>query len=136
VQQIQKGINDSFVRFVYFLKRNNDFKNENSGSMGRQLLAFVKGTEIALLKNKRSFITTSFEKCDMFNIGMMISLEEHIVTFLGSFKEINAYDQPGVQDGKLSALNMDKISKHIEEYLKKKFLKKKSFFGKEVHKMH
>jgi hypothetical protein len=27
----------------------------------------------------------------MFNIGMMISLEEHIVTFLAHFKEINAY---------------------------------------------
>jgi glucose-6-phosphate isomerase len=31
----------------------------------------------------------------MFNIGMMISLEEHIVTFLASFSDINAYDQPG-----------------------------------------
>lgn len=41
---------------------------------------------------------------------MMIALEERIVTFLASFFEINAYDQPGVQDGKLAASGVNKAS--------------------------
>eukprot|EP00769_Ergobibamus_cyprinoides_P001924 gnl/Ergobibamus_cyprinoides/3005.p2 GENE.gnl/Ergobibamus_cyprinoides/3005~~gnl/Ergobibamus_cyprinoides/3005.p2 ORF type:complete len:121 (+),score=76.16 gnl/Ergobibamus_cyprinoides/3005:118-480(+) len=34
---------------------------------------------------------------------MMIALEERIVTILAAFKGLNAFDQPGVQDGKLAA---------------------------------
>jgi glucose-6-phosphate isomerase len=44
---------------------------------------------------------------------MMIALEERIVTFLASFLESNAYDQPGVQDGKLAAGAVNKLSGQI-----------------------
>lgn len=115
MQQIQKGISDAFVRFVYFLKRKEDFTLKDKGSMGRQLLAFVKGTEEALLKNERPFISSTFEKCDLFNLGMMISMEENIVSIIASFRDINAYDQPGVQDGKLAADKMNHVSKQIEK---------------------
>lgn len=120
MQQVQKGIPDNFVRFIYFLKRKHDFKNEAAGSMGRQLLAFVKGTENALLHNEKPFISSTFEECNMFNMGMMIALEENIVGILAAFRHINAYDQPGVQDGKLAANQMNAVSKEIEAFIESK----------------
>jgi glucose-6-phosphate isomerase len=44
---------------------------------------------------------------------MMIALEERIVTFRGAFLDVNAYDQPGVQDGKLAASAVNKLSRQI-----------------------
>mmetsp|Transcript_2397 Transcript_2397/g.3483 ORF Transcript_2397/g.3483 Transcript_2397/m.3483 type:complete len:566 (-) Transcript_2397:27-1724(-) len=114
MQQVQKGLNDCFVRFVSFLKRENDFQNEKAGSMGRQLLAFVKGTEDALMFNKKPFLSLEYLQRDMFNMGMMVALEERIVSILASFRQVNAYDQPGVQDGKESASTMNAISLTIE----------------------
>ena len=95
--------------------------------MGRQLLAFVKGTEDALLKNGKPFISSTFEKCDMFNLGMMVALEERIVSLLAAFRKVNAYDQPGVQDGKLAAGDMNTVSKGIEQALAKKLGQEKNF---------
>jgi len=115
MQQVQKGINDAFVRFVHFNKRRHDYVDSQSGSMGRQLLAFVKGTENALLNNRRPYMTCTFEQCDMFNLGMMIALEERVVTILAAFRSINAYDQPGVQDGKKAALDMNNVSLLLEK---------------------
>jgi len=49
MQQIQKGVQDSFVKFIQFQKRRfQDYSDAKAGSMGRQLLAFLKGTELAL----------------------------------------------------------------------------------------
>jgi len=120
MQQVQKGIPDCFVRFVHFLKRKHDYELSDAGSMGRQLLAFVKGTEDALLQNGRPFMTSTFDQCDMFNIGMMVALEERIVTFIGAFRNINAYDQPGVQDGKKAASAMNAVSLKIENFVSQK----------------
>jgi len=122
MQQVQKGMKDCFVKIVSFQKRKHDFANGKAGSMGRQLLAFVKGTEEALLRNGVPFFSLSYENCDMFNMGMMIALEENIVSILASFNNINAYDQPGVQDGKLAADKVIQVSKEIEAALMKQRL--------------
>ena len=123
MQQVQKGLGDCFVRIIHFEKRSTDYSNEQAGSMGRQLLAFVNGTEKALLQNKRPFIDLSFPERNEFSFGMMIALEERIVTFLGSFLGINAYDQPGVQDGKLAASGVNKLSAQIVKGLEGKSVK-------------
>lgn len=117
MQQVQKGLGDCFVRLISFEKRENDYYNAQAGSMGRQLLAFLKGTEKALIQNKRPFITSSFHERNEFTFGMMIALEERIVSFLAAFMDINAYDQPGVQDGKLAASGVNKISAQIVKAL-------------------
>lgn len=132
MQQVQKGIPDCFVRFVHFLKRKTDYTNSMAGSMGRQLLAFVKGTEDALMNNGKPFITSTFEACNMFNIGMMVALEERIVTILGAFKKLNAYDQPGVQDGKESANKVNQFSKQIESKIAEFLSTQKSWNGDAV----
>ncbi|OHT06145.1 glucose-6-phosphate isomerase family protein [Tritrichomonas foetus] len=123
MQQVQKGLPDCFVRIIHFEKRNHDYSNAQAGSMGRQLLAFVNGTEKALLKNKRPFIDLSFPERNEYSFGMMIALEERIVTFLGSYLGINSYDQPGVQDGKLAASAVNKLSAAIVKELETKSAK-------------
>ena len=119
MQQVQKGLGDCFVRMALFEKRDHDYVNEQAGSMGRQLLAFFEGTQKALIQNHRPFATTMFVERNEFTFGMMIALEERVVTFLASFFDINAYDQPGVQDGKKAATSVNKLSKRIVEALAK-----------------
>ncbi|KAL9645235.1 hypothetical protein ABK040_002435 [Willaertia magna] len=145
MQQVQKGLNDCIVKFVHFLKRRVDYsvmdptnKDELAGetsedksylSMGRQMLGFVKGTENALYKNGKPFMTCTYLECNLFNIGMMIALEERIVTILAAFRGINAYDQPGVQDGKLSANDMNKYGDLLERKLCAQLRQQKSWKG-------
>ena len=121
MQQVQKGLEDCFVRFVSFRRRRADFafppSASGAGSMGRQLLGFLRGTQQALHENKRAYMAQTVEQCDMYNLGLLIALEERIVTFLAAFRHINAYDQPGVQDGKLAADGMNKLGNAMCQYI-------------------
>ncbi|GKT27650.1 glucose-6-phosphate isomerase, putative [Aduncisulcus paluster] len=114
MQQVQQGIHDCFIQLISFRRRETDFPITSSGSMGRQLLSFVKGTEDALVKNKVPFFDISLLSPSLFSIGMLVALQERVVSFLAVMKRLNAYDQPGVQDGKLSAKAMDKLSLETE----------------------
>ncbi|KAH0575378.1 Glucose-6-phosphate isomerase [Spironucleus salmonicida] len=119
MQQIQKGVADSFVKFIQFQERKHeDYEDSKAGSMGRQLLAFLKGTELALSQNGREFMTITVKKCSEFCIGQLIALEERIVSTLGAFWGINAYDQPGVQDGKKAATRVNELSMKLDKELK------------------
>ena len=46
-----------------------DFTNAKAGSVGRQLLAFVRGTQNALASNGVPYMDAIFEECNMFNWG-------------------------------------------------------------------
>ncbi|RMD52018.1 MAG: glucose-6-phosphate isomerase, partial [Nitrospirae bacterium] len=118
MQQVQKGIRDAFVHFISFRKRRFDYENSKAGSMGRQLLAFVEGTQQALRKNDREYISLVFEQQSEFNMGMLIALEERVVVFLAGFWGINPFDQPGVEDGKRSADSHNRLSLEIASRLK------------------
>jgi glucose-6-phosphate isomerase len=117
MQQVQKGIRDAFVHFISFRKRSKDFGNKKAGSMGRQMLAFVEGTQQALRSNEREYLSLVFERQNEFNMGMLVALEERVVVFLAGFWGINPFDQPGVQDGKLSADNHNKLALEVEAKL-------------------
>eukprot|EP00792_Barthelona_sp_PAP020_P006162 TRINITY_DN2927_c0_g1_i2.p1 TRINITY_DN2927_c0_g1~~TRINITY_DN2927_c0_g1_i2.p1 ORF type:complete len:412 (-),score=107.00 TRINITY_DN2927_c0_g1_i2:776-2011(-) len=117
VQQLVKGIKDCFIRFINFGERGVDFHNNAAGSMGRQLLAFFLGTQKAMDNNGVPFFSTTFAERNEFNLGMMIALEERLVTILANMHNINAFDQPGVQDGKLACDEINVLSKAIEEHL-------------------
>lgn len=117
MQQIQKGCHDSVVRFIRYRCRDTDYADAAAGSMGRQLLAFAKGTEMALYSNERSFVTTEVERADVFCLGELVAFEERVVTILSAFWNINAYDQPGVQDGKLACGVCNRLGARIVEAL-------------------
>lgn len=117
MQQVQKGIRDAFCHFISFRKRTHDYANKKAGSMGRQLLAFVEGTQKALRSNDREYISMVFAQQNEFNMGMIVALHERVVTFLAGMWGINPYDQPGVQDGKLSADGHNALSIDVEAKL-------------------
>ncbi|HLC15533.1 MAG TPA: hypothetical protein VJL89_04835 [Thermodesulfovibrionia bacterium] len=117
MQQVQKGIQDAFVHFISFRKRKYEYANKKAGSMGRQMLAFVEGTQHALRSNGREYISIVFEEQSEFNMGMLVALEERVVVFLAGIWGINPFDQPGVQDGKLSADTHNKLSLELEKQL-------------------
>jgi len=125
MQQVQEGIRDAFVHFVSFRNRGADYANEKAGSMGRQMLAFLEGTQRALLGNGRDFVAMVFDRQDEFNMGMLVALEERVVAFLGGIWGINPFDQPGVQAGKLSADNHNRLSKAVHALV----LQEKGFRG-------
>jgi glucose-6-phosphate isomerase len=117
MQQVQKGIRDAFCHFISFRTRTHDYDNKKAGSMGRQLLAFVEGTQKALRSNEREYISMVFEEQNEFNMGMIVALHERVVVFLAGMWGINPFDQPGVQDGKHSADSHNALSKQIEAKL-------------------
>lgn len=115
MQQVQKGCADCFVRFIKCRQRKSDNEDAKAGTMGRQLLAFLKGTEAALLANGRDYITQEVADDSLYSIGMLVALDERVVTCLGVFWRINPYDQPGVQDGKLAASAVNALSIELEK---------------------
>ncbi len=119
MQQVQEGIRDCFVHFASFRKRTVDYANTKAGSMGRQFLGFVEGTQQALLENGRGFVSLVFEEQNEFNMGMLVALEERVVALLGGLWGINPFDQPGVQAGKLSADRHNAISAEVMAWLRK-----------------
>lgn len=62
-------------------------------------------------------MTLTVKECSEYCLGQLIALEERIVTVLACFWDINAYDQPGVQDGKLAAGRVNKLSLAIDKAL-------------------
>ncbi|TNJ26611.1 Glucose-6-phosphate isomerase [Giardia muris] len=129
MQQIQKGVSDSAVQIVRIRSRPADYTDAGAGSMGRQLLAFVKGTEMALYQNERPFLTLAIENTSEYSVGQLIAFEERAIAILSAFWEMNAFDQPGVQDGKLACLTCNALSKAIEKGLADLISQKKSVSG-------
>lgn len=63
-------------------------------------------------------MTVTVKEDSEYCIGQLIALEERIVTCLACYWGINAYDQPGVQDGKHAATRVNEVSLKIESGIK------------------
>ncbi len=57
-------------------------------------------TEYALTKNKRPNLTISLSEISPFNLGALYQIFEMQIAILGELFNINAFDQPGVEEGK------------------------------------
>lgn len=64
--------------------------------MSKELYA----TRYALTKQKRSNYTIVLDKVDEFNLGALLYLFQMQTAYCGAMLNINAYDQPGVEEGK------------------------------------
>jgi glucose-6-phosphate isomerase len=62
-------------------------------------------------------ITMSIPEANAFNIGALIALYERAVGFYGSLVNINAYDQPGVEAGKMAAIRLLELQKQVRAKL-------------------
>jgi len=61
------------------------------------------GTRIALTEASRPNATLSLEQVDAHSVGQMIYLFELSVALMGEHYDVDAFDQPGVEAGKLAA---------------------------------
>lgn len=60
-----------------------------------------QATALALKKLGRPSATLSIDKLDTFSLGQLFMLFELAVVYLAEMLEVNAFDQPGVEEGKV-----------------------------------
>ncbi|MFT7486985.1 MAG: glucose-6-phosphate isomerase [Candidatus Paceibacteria bacterium] len=74
---------------------------------GRRLVELFQaerdGTRIALTEAKRPNCTIHFPKIDAHSVGQYLYLMEVSVALMGEFYAVDAFDQPGVEAGKIAA---------------------------------
>lgn len=105
VQQLVEGPDEYFVTFVEVLRdrMGPSITVDGRNTSGDYLTAFLVGTGQALLAKKRPTFTVTIPEVNAFYVGLLIALFERSVGFYASMVGINAYHQPGVEAGKLSA---------------------------------
>ena len=78
-----------------------------------------RGTEIAITDAGRPNVTITLPQVDAFNVGALLYLFELETAMSGKLYGINAFDQPGVEAGKLAAYAL--MGRAGYEELRKKF---------------
>src|SRR5213083_3306347 len=115
VQQLRDGVLNFFVTFVEIDKDrlNPAIEIEDGVTSGDYLHGFLRGTRSALYESGRESITMNIPEANAFCIGALIALYERAVGFYGSLGNINAYDQPGVEAGKMAATRLLELQKQV-----------------------
>lgn len=105
VQQLVEGPDQYLVTFVHVLRDRLGTSPlvDGSNTSGDYLAAFMSGTRDALSQKGRPSMAITVRSADAFDVGLLIALFERAVGFYASMVGINAYHQPGVEAGKLSA---------------------------------
>jgi glucose-6-phosphate isomerase len=109
VQQLCAGVPNFFVVFIEVLKDRRgpsievEPRERPRVTSGDYLSGFLQGTRAALSGNGRQSITLTVPEVTPFSVGVLIALFERAVGFYASLVEINAYDQPGVENCKQAA---------------------------------
>ena len=120
VQQLREGPEDFFVTFIEVLKdrENTSIEIEPGITSGDYLKGFMLGTSSALFQNDRPSLTITMEEINSQSLGALIALFERAVGLYASLIGINAYHQPGVEDGKSEAREVIELSLKIQSLLK------------------
>jgi glucose-6-phosphate isomerase len=117
-QLYMEGPFDKVTTFIKVDKFNQDIKmpdnfNDDEGvaylsgkNMSRLLNAEQKATEMAMTKNLRPSMTITLPGISEFNLGQLIYMLEVETAFIGELYNINAFDQPGVELGKILTFGM------------------------------
>lgn len=140
VQLYVEGPNDKVITFLEVKKFNNndtlknhfeyipEFNYLEGKTLGELLNAEKKATELALSNNKRPNLTINFSEVSAENIGAYFFFMESATAFTGGLLNINAFDQPGVEEGKVATYALmgregyNQKKSDIESQLKKKKL--------------
>ncbi len=69
-------------------------------SFGDLIKAEQAATEYALVRSGRLNMTIRFPEVNAFTVGEFIYMLEVMTAFAGELLNINAFDQPGVEEGK------------------------------------
>ncbi len=73
----------------------------NGKKLSQIIDASYTGTSESLAKNSRPNVTIEIPKVDARHLGMLFMLFEFQVALLGLLYKVDAFDQPGVEEGKL-----------------------------------
>jgi len=121
VQQLREGPNDFFTTF-FLVKKDREGESPivkyTSITSGDYLWAFCLGTQKALWENGRESILLTIDKVSPTAIGAVIALFERTTGFYAGMMRINAYNQPGVEAGKVCAEDIVKLKEEINNVLK------------------
>ena len=98
------GRRDSFATFIVALSDPDGQSRDESGNTpGEHLLALMLGTRRTLARSGRHSATIVLKDVTPASMGGLIALFERAVGAFAAMVGINAYDQPGVEAGKLAA---------------------------------
>lgn len=140
IQLYVEGPNDKIITFleVENFKNNRELKNHftyipefdylQGKTLGQLLNAEKMATELALSNNQRPNLTIKFDNVSEENIGSYFFLLEAATAFAGGLLNINAFNQPGVEEGKVATYALmdrkgyEQKKKEIEENFKQKKL--------------
>jgi glucose-6-phosphate isomerase len=75
-------------------------------SMAALLNAEKRATEFALVESQRPNFTIRFPKIDAFHVGQFIYLWEMVTAYAGLMLNIDAYNQPAVETGKIATFGL------------------------------
>lgn len=114
VQLYMEGPNDKIITFIEIEKFSNndllknhfpyikDFNYLEGKTLGGLLNSEKKATEIALTDNQRPNLTIKISEVSEENIGALIFFFQAATAYAGELLDINAFDQPGVEAGKIA----------------------------------
>jgi glucose-6-phosphate isomerase len=87
-------------------------------TFGKLLTAEKRATEYALLESQRPNFTITFPTIDARHVGQFIYLWEMVTAYAGLMLNIDAYDQPAVETGKVATFGLmgrPGYEKHLKE---------------------
>jgi len=114
IQLYVEGPNDKVITFLEVEQFDNDSAIQNhfndipefdylSGkTLGQLLNAEKHATELALTNNQRPNLTIKFPTVDAYHVGAFLFLLEAATAIVGGLLDIDAFNQPGVEEGKIA----------------------------------
>jgi glucose-6-phosphate isomerase len=117
VQQLRDGVDNFFVTFIEVLADPSDIPALHGERPGDVLDGFLQGTRSALLEGGRQSMTITLAAFDERRLGALVALFERAVGLYAELVDVNAYDQPGVEAGKLAAAAVLELQGRIETLL-------------------
>jgi glucose-6-phosphate isomerase len=117
VQQLRDGVDNFFVTFIEVLADPSDIPALQGERPGDVLDGFLQGTRSALLEGGRQSMTITLAGFDERRLGALVALFERAVGLYAELVDVNAYDQPGVEAGKLAAAAVLELQGRIEGLL-------------------
>ncbi len=83
-----------------------DIRYLNGHSLNNIMCAEFEGTRLALTEQKRPNCTLLLDDISAFSLGQLFYFYELQTAYAGKFFNVNTFDQPGVEAGKINALAM------------------------------
>ncbi|MEQ9616428.1 MAG: glucose-6-phosphate isomerase [Phycisphaerales bacterium] len=75
-------------------------------SFTKLLNAEKRATEFAFIESKRPSVTINFPQVDAYHVGQFIYLFEMVTAYCGLMLNVDAYDQPAVETGKVATFGL------------------------------